>query len=339
MTVPHSTPERIIIIGHGSPRKEANTIDSITALLHAELHPGCKDDCVKGAYLQFSEPDIGATIEKSVAEGAKRIIMHPFFLNAGLHVTKDIPDLIAEARQRHPGVEFIFTEPLGLHEKLIEVVKERIAASKGYAPSEIERRSFEIIGGEADLGDIPEERVPIVKRVIHATADFEFVQTLTFHPDAVRTGIEAIKAGKDILTDVEMVRIGINKQLLSKWGGKVICGIQDATSQPDTSKNTNFTRAERGIELALSGSHNVGIIAIGNAPTALLKVVDIFNSEDSTSGILVVGVPVGFVKAYESKALLSSQTFPFITNLSRKGGSTVAVAVINALLKMAGEEE
>ncbi|HTZ17039.1 MAG TPA: CbiX/SirB N-terminal domain-containing protein, partial [Dissulfurispiraceae bacterium] len=141
MNQPQTIPERIIIIGHGSPRKEANNMDSLTALLHAELHPGCMDDCVKGSYLQFSDPDIEAAISQCVSEGAKRIIMHPFFLNAGMHVTKDIPELIDAARLKYPGVEFIFTEPLGMHDKLVQVVKERIAASRGYAPEEIEKRS------------------------------------------------------------------------------------------------------------------------------------------------------------------------------------------------------
>jgi precorrin-8X/cobalt-precorrin-8 methylmutase len=273
-----------------------------------------------------------------------------------MHVTKDIPELIESAKQKYPGVDFIYTEPLGMHEKLVDVVKERISASRGYAPADIEKRSFEIIGEEGDLSGVPAERIPIIKRVIHATADFELGQTLKFHPDAIKTGIEAIRSGKDILTDVEMVRTGINKRLLSKWGGKVTCNIVEATpptandhpsEMPETNEHSdNRTRSERGIELALKENHNIGIIAVGNAPTALLKVIDIFNSESEISTgrphggahtILVVGVPVGFVKAYESKALLASQDFPFITNLSRKGGSTVAVAIVNALLKMAEE--
>jgi precorrin-8X/cobalt-precorrin-8 methylmutase len=361
VTTPHTNQkmtERFIIIGHGSPRKEANTIGVLAATLHADLHPGCNEDCVKGAYLQFSDPDIEAVIEKSVSEGASRIVLHPFFLNSGMHVTKDIPELIDSARKKYPGVEFIYTEPLGMHEKLIDIVKERIYAGGGYAPAEIEKRSFEIIGDEADLSEIPADRIPVVKRVIHATADFEFAHTLAFHPEAIRTGISAIRAGKDILTDVEMVKTGINKRLLSKWGGSVICNLAEATpcgcpsEMPDEPvgatlcgrpPETGVTRSATGIESALKENNNIGIIAIGNAPTALLKVIDIFNSKGrphrvAPTSILVIGVPVGFVKAYESKALLASQDFPFITNLSRKGGSTVAAAIVNALLKIAEEE-
>ena len=349
MTTPYTnqkTTERFIIIGHGSPLKEANTIGVLAASLHAGLHPGCNDNCVKGAYLQFSEPDIETVIENSVNEGASRIVLHPFFLNSGMHVTKDIPELIDSARKKYPGVEFIYTEPLGMHEKLIDIVKERIYAGGGYAPTKIEKRSFEIIGDEADLSGIPADRIPVVKRVVHATADFEFAHTLVFHLDAIRTGIAAIRTGKDILTDVEMVKTGINKRLLSKWGGSVICRLHDAeietASGGGTSRPKEMTRSEIGIELGLKENQNIGIIAVGNAPTALLKVIDIFNSESDISHhksqILTIGVPVGFVKAYESKALLASQDFPFITNLSRKGGSTVAAAIVNALLNIADEE-
>jgi precorrin-8X/cobalt-precorrin-8 methylmutase len=208
---------------------------------------------------------------------------------------------------------------------------ERISAAENLAPQDIEKRSFAILSAEADLGDIPADRLPIVQRVIHATADFEFKNTLTFHRDAVRRGLEAIKAGKDILTDVEMVKTGISRKGLAPWRGKVICGIGSA---PGTEGKT---RAERGIETALRANPNIGIIAIGNAPTALIKTIELLsNAERRTPNArpLVVGVPVGFVKAVESKELLARQDFPFITARGRKGGTPVAVAIVNALLKI-----
>jgi precorrin-8X/cobalt-precorrin-8 methylmutase len=335
--------ENIILIGHGSPRKEANNIDLIGKLLHSAVHPGCESGCVKAAYLQFAAPDIMTTIKRCVEDGAAKIILHPFFLSSGMHVTKDIPEMISEARGAYPGVEFVYTEPLGVHEKLVEVVIERIRSEKFAMAEDIEKRSFEIISEEFDLRDVPDEQLPIVKRVIHSTADFEFRRTLSFHPDAVGAGLGAIRAGRDILTDIEMVKAGINKRLLKKWGGDVICNLQkpEAASVNQQGKDSgrgNLTRAEAGIERALSNDNNIGIIAIGNAPTALLKVIDILSKRPSGGYLpLVVGVPVGFVKALESKALLSAQKFPFITNLSRKGGTPVAVAIVNALLKMASE--
>jgi precorrin-8X/cobalt-precorrin-8 methylmutase len=333
--------ENIILIGHGSPKKDANNIDLTGRLLHSTIHPNCSQNCVKVAYLQFAEPAIADAIKECVLSGAKRIIIHPYFLSSGMHVTKDIPEIIKEAKDMYPDTEFIYTEPLGIHEKLVHVVMERIHSANSLKPHDIEKRSFEIISEETDLSDIPPEQLPIIKRVIHATADFEFKNTLIFHPDAIRTGIDAIKSGKNILTDVEMVKTGIIKRWLEPYGGKVICNINDE-DVVRLSKDTGKTRSEIAIEKALQADNNIGIIAIGNAPTALLKVIDIFNNSHYASrithhGLLVVGVPVGFVKAFESKALLSAQKFPFITNLSRKGGTPVAVAIINALLKTSKE--
>lgn len=327
--------ENIILIGHGSPKKDANNVEMVGRLLHQAIHPGCSKGCVKVAYLQFAEPDLMDTIKESVHGGAGRVIVHPFFLSSGMHVTKDIPEMIQEAERIYPGVEFVYTEPLGIHEKLVHVVLERIASAGFKAPGDIEKRSFEIISDEIDLSNFPPEQLPVVKRVIHATADFEFKNSLVFYPDAVRTGIEAIRAGKDILTDIKMVKAGINKRLLKKWGGKVICKIQQSAFSHQQSEVK--TKAEMGIESALKENNNIGIIAIGNAPTALLKTIELLNLQLATrnSELVVVGVPVGFVKALESKALLSTQKFPFITNLSRKGGTPVAVAIVNALLKMA----
>lgn len=326
--------ESIILIGHGSPRKDANNLEHMVTMLHSMIHPGCSDECVTSSYLQFAEPDIMTTIRSLVKGGSKKIILHPFFLNAGMHVTKDIPELIKEAGDLFPEVQFIYTEPLGIHEKLAQIVMERIGAVTRLAPEEIERKSFEILSEEVDLNSIPAYQLPIVQRIIHATADFEFKKTIIFHPDAVAAGIRAIREGKNILTDVEMVRTGINKRLLDQWGGKVVCSIADE-EVVRLSKETERTRAEIAIEKGIG--ENVGIIAIGNAPTALLRVIELLR--DFSQGPLVIGVPVGFVKAFESKAILAGQKFPFITNLSRKGGTPVAVAIVNALLKMASEEE
>jgi len=330
--------ERIILIGHGSPRKKANNVETMAGLLHNAIHPGCANTCVQAAYMQFAQPDIAATIDACVKEGADRIIVHPFFLYSGVHVTKDIPEAIEAAKGRYPGVEFVYTEPLGIHEGLVRIVLERINGKRSSGPNAIEKESFRIISGEADFADIPKDRQAIVKRVIHATADFEFRGSLVFHPEAVKTGLDAIRAGRDILTDVEMVRTGINKRLLAKWGGTVLCNIHP--SGEENSPSVGKTRAESGIEEALGSRNNIGIVAIGNAPTALLKVIDLLGKDPPPQPLpLVIGVPVGFVKALESKALLSAQTFPFITNLSRKGGTPAAVAIVNALLTMAAEED
>jgi precorrin-8X/cobalt-precorrin-8 methylmutase len=169
-----------------------------------------------------------------------------------------------------------------------------------------------------------------VLRVIHATGDFDFKSGLHIHPDAVREGIKAIREGMDIVSDVEMVRAGINKRLLSKWGGRAICGISDADV------GGTKTRAEAGIGAAVSA--NTGIIAIGNAPSALMSAINSI-LEGKFRPKLLIGVPVGFVKAVEAKTFLSVQSFPFITNHGRKGGSAACAAIVNALLRMADEVE
>lgn len=322
--------ENIILIGHGSPRNEANDLETLSRMLHHRLHPGCNKNCVKAAYLQYGAPGLPQAMEECVGRGATRIIIHPYFLASGVHVTRDIPELIDSARRKHPEVEFIYTDPLGIHERIIQVVIERINTARGLRPVEIEKRSFEIIEEEVDLSHLPADEAALLRRVIHATADLEFKDSLLFHPEAIRKGIENIRAGMDILTDVEMVRAGISRRLLDPWGGKLICRL------PQEEGSEGGTRAEVGIETALSRDNNVGIVAIGNAPTALLKAIDIISSlpAGGSSRPLLIGVPVGFVKALEAKALLSRQDFPFITNLSRKGGSPVAAALVNGLLKL-----
>ncbi len=319
--------ERIIIIGHGSPLMEANNLHIISNMLHRRVHPDCQSECVKMAYLQFGSPDLMEAIHSCIDEGAVRIIIHPYFLNSGMHVTKDIPEIIEIAKKEYPAIEFVYTEPIGVHNLLTDIIFERIEKAMNIKPKDIEKKSFDIISKEIDLTGIPHERIPVIKRVIHATGDFEYRDTLIFHPDAISSSINAIKNGMDILTDVEMVRAGIDKRLLSKFGGKVICNISGSEL------SENKTKAESGIERALNKSNNIGIIVIGNAPTALLRTIDILN-ERRISSIVVIGVPVGFVRAVESKMLLMRQDFPFITNISRKGGSSVAVAIVNAILKM-----
>jgi len=321
--------ETIILVGHGSPRKKANRMDEVARLMHAKLHPGCTKECVRVSYMEFGEPNVPAALDLAVKDGASSIIVHPFFLNAGVHVTKDIPGMVDEARARHPETGFIYTEPLGMSDGIVQVAIDRINEARGIETGEIEKQSFQAIAREAELESLPGETHPIVKRVIHTTADFEYLSTLSIHPEAVKAGVEAIRAGKDVLTDVEMVRVGINQKALSRFGGRAVCHIAEAEAKD------NMTRSEQGIETGLGG--NTGIVAIGNAPTALIKCIDLINS-GKASPSLVVGVPVGFVRAVESKALLSSQDFPYITNIGRKGGSTVAAAIVNALIKIAEEQ-
>ena len=198
-------------------------------------------------------------------------------------------------------------------------------------PLEIEAESFRIIESEIGSVDFSPEQFAVVRRCIHATGDFSFADNMRFYPGAIEAGLAAIRAGKNVLVDVNMAAAGISKGLLEQFGGKVVCRISD----PETAaraKAGNMTRSEAAIERALED--NIGIVAIGNAPTALLKTM-VLAEEGTFMPDLIIGVPVGFVNAAESKEILASKHYPFISALGRKGGTPVAVAAVNALLRLA----
>ncbi|QPA32444.1 precorrin-8X methylmutase [Thermaerobacillus caldiproteolyticus] len=199
-------------------------------------------------------------------------------------------------------------------------------------PQKIEERSFQIINEEIGEHSFTEEQYPIVQRIIHASADFELGKSLLFHRDAVRAGVEAIRSGKAVVVDVQMVQVGINKSRIEKYGGSVNVYISD----PDVveeAKRLNTTRAIVAMRKAVKEAEG-GIFAIGNAPTALLELIRLIKEGEARPG-LVIGLPVGFVSAAESKAELAKLDVPFITNIGRKGGSTVTVAALNALSLLA----
>ena len=201
------------------------------------------------------------------------------------------------------------------------------------APEAIEAESFRIIEEEMGAHSFSPEEFNIVRRVIHATADFEFAKTLVFHPDAIQRGISAIRSGCDIVVDVAMIQAGVSKPSLAAFGsGRVYSFITD----PDVveeAKREGITRAIASMRKAATVAPNA-IIAIGNAPTALFEVLNLIESSRMNPA-LVVGVPVGFVSAVESKDALIAGNHPHIAARGRKGGTPVAVAALNALLSLA----
>lgn len=199
------------------------------------------------------------------------------------------------------------------------------------APGEIEAESFRIIERELGPTGFSPEEFAVVRRIIHATGDFSFAQTLRFHPGAIQAGLSAIRAGRNILVDVNMAASGISLALLTPFGGRVLCRIKEQETVAMAAAN-GVTRSDAAIVRA--AADNIGIVAIGNAPTALLKTMELIEQGLFTPD-LVIGVPVGFVNAAESKELLAAQPYPHITALGRKGGTPVAVAAVNALLRLA----
>ena len=198
-------------------------------------------------------------------------------------------------------------------------------------PADIEKRSFEIISQE--LGDIAldEDTAPIIKRVIHTSADFDYVNNLCFSENVVEKALDALRKGACIVTDTQMARAGINKKRLAQYGGEAFCFMADE----DVAANAKLhgtTRAVASMDKACLLERKM-IFAIGNAPTALIRLSELIR-EGKITPELVIGVPVGFVNVEQSKEIIMNENIPYIVAKGRKGGSNVAAAICNALLYM-----
>ena len=199
-------------------------------------------------------------------------------------------------------------------------------------PSEIEKKSMEMITEELGERKFPEYEEPVVKRCIHTSADFDYANNLIFSEDAARQAIQAIRDGASIITDTRMAASGINKKRLAQFGGQVYC-FMDHEDVAREAKERGCTRAvicmERGAKM-----EGPVIFAIGNAPTALIHLYELIQ-DGKVDPVLVIGVPVGFVNVIESKELFLESEIPHIIAKGRKGGSTIAAAICNALIYQA----
>ena len=206
------------------------------------------------------------------------------------------------------------------------------------SPEEIERASFRMIDAEAGPHPWPPDQWPVVRRVIHTSADFDYARSLVFSADVVPRGMAALRAGRGLVTDTSMALAGIGKPRLERFGIHAACRVAD----PAVARQARALGVTRSLLAmrAAAAQPGTGIFVIGNAPTALFELLRLVR-EEGLRPDLVVGLPVGFVGAAESKeellATLPGYGVPFITNRGRKGGSTVAAAVVNALLILAEE--
>lgn len=212
-------------------------------------------------------------------------------------------------------------------------------------PSQIEARSFEIIGEELALmgKELDPELEPVIKRAIHTTADFEYADSLTFSENAVAGGIRALREGAHIVTDTRMGWSGVNKASLDRLGGEAFCFMadEDVAAAARANGSTRATASmDKAAELYGAGGPRERIpciFAVGNAPTALVRLYELIR-EKRLQPALIIGVPVGFVNVIQSKELiLQLEDTPYIVARGRKGGSNVAAAICNALLYQAGE--
>lgn len=206
-------------------------------------------------------------------------------------------------------------------------------------PQDIERRSFEIIERELKK-PLDEQLAPIIKRVIHTTADFDYVDNLYFSDHVYDLAMAAIKSGATIITDTNMAKSGINQKALARLGGTVACFMADE-EVAEEAKKRGSTRAVVAMEKAgrLEKEQNSHFIyAIGNAPTALMELRKLYE-EQKIQPALIIGVPVGFVNVVAAKEMIVESGIPCIVARGRKGGSNVAAAIVNALMYLAVDRD
>jgi precorrin-8X/cobalt-precorrin-8 methylmutase len=335
----------VIILAHGSrgergivevPESLKRIADGVKPL----LSPGVE---IIGAALQFNHPTLEEAVESLASQGVEQIVIMPYFLFPGRHITKDIPQLVEKLKGIYPGVQFIMANPLGLEEYFIGHVAKRIeeaapelmkARPSPTSPGDIEQQSMEIVERFLPSAlNISEDERLVVKRIVHASGDPQIAPSIKFSPSAISSGLSALAKGSPIFTDVQMVAAGINWHLAEACRCSLSCAV-DGTKGLKRAKEGDVTRAAAAMRY-LGKRLNGAIVAIGNAPTALLALLDLVDHEEIKPA-LVVGMPVGFVQAKESKDELMKRDIPHITVAGTRGGSAMAVATVNALLKIAG---
>ena len=341
----------LILIGHGSKLPHSrDTLEKIAEILRNRS----KFKVVEIAFMVRNTPTVPEAIDSVSKMEVKKIVLVPAFLAPGVHTTEDIPGLIGvkekEPQLKSLGIELAYGEPLGSDERIADILEEKALKAIGeqvkkdaevldaYSVAEAGRivdTSMKLI--REAIGDTlsksPKDQVPIIERVVHTTADPEFAKLLVISNDAVKSGVSAIKAGAKVVTDVKMVKAGINEARLKKFGGKIVTYMNDERTT-EMAKAEGLTRSAAAMRLAIKDGLDGGIVLIGNAPTAAVELAEQIK-KGKVKPALIVAVPVGYVGAAESKEIVANLPVPFIITRGRKGGSTIAVAIFNALLSMA----
>ncbi len=316
-------------------------------------------------FMEFSAPRIEDVITQCARQKIERLMMIPYFLHTGQHVLFDLPEKVSAAERLYPDMKLILGPPIGYHPAMADILLERIAEAVGgmsakpgkgspaaiassdqpasstrlpavEAGKRIEAQSFDLIEKEIGPHHFEPEEFAVVRRVIHATADFDFARSLKFQAGAVPAGLDAIHSGLPIVTDVEMVRAGVLRRCADPFGVEVNCYL----ARPEINAMAALAGTTRSVQAMRIAARTgeIGILAVGNAPTALLEAIRLADSGEMRVR-LIVGVPVGFVSAAESKEALLDLNVPAIATRGRKGGSTVAAAIVNALLFLALEKK
>jgi precorrin-8X/cobalt-precorrin-8 methylmutase len=341
----------LILIGHGS--KLPHNRENLEKLADILLGRG-NFKAIQIAFMIRDTPTIAEAIDEMANKSVSKIVLVPAFLAPGVHTNQEIPELIG-VKEKQPhlkalGIELVYGEPMGSDERIADILEEKALKALGaevkkdneivdaYSVAEagkIVDKSMLIIRRAIgdDLAKLPTDKVSIVERVVHTTADPEFAKIIIISDDAVSSGVEAIKSGAKVVTDVKMVKSGINDARLKKFG----CRIYTYTNHDramDLAKKESLTRSAAAMRLAIKDGLDGAIVLIGNAPTAAFELAEQIKA-GKVKPALIVAVPVGFVGAAESKEVVAKLPVPYIITRGRKGGSTIAVAVFNALLTKA----
>lgn len=322
----------VLLVSHGSPREEANSGFCRMVENIASRTSGLN---IKPAFFSIARPSIEDRVAELVEEGVTQIYLFPYFLYNGKHISVDIPEVVETCRKAYPDIRIEMMPTLQNEPMMEEIMLDRLQACTACepelptTPDGITEKSNQII--DARLGPVDGDLFSrsVLRRVIHSTADFSFSKSLRIHPDAQKVSREVLSSGRDMVCDVRMVQAGITKAI----NCKIHCSISDEDVAAEA-KQQGCTRSAAAMQ-KLAETYNDSIVAIGNAPTALWKIMEIAENGGPRPA-LVVGVPVGFVGALESKRALVDCGLCYITNLSNRGGSPVAASIVNALATFKG---
>ncbi|MBE0446611.1 MAG: precorrin-8X methylmutase [Actinobacteria bacterium] len=327
-----------IVLGHGSRVSETVAIlKDIKDCLEARL----QSNNVRYAALQFNEPGLPEVIADFVNGGITEIVILPLFLVDGNHIRDDIPGIVRRASEKFPSVNIMVAGHIGADVRITDILLDRVDSIipknatgnelKISEPARIEEESFRMIEAAVDLQNFNDNEKAVVKRMIHASGDLSLANAIAISEGAVDAGIEAFREGHSVITDVRMVAVGISDRRACIHDNSILCKVDDSVVESEA-RRTGRTRSAMAMRF-LASYIDGAIVAIGNAPTALFELLCMARESDIKPA-LVIGTPVGFIGAAESKEALVESGINYITIRGTRGGSAVAVAATNAILKI-----
>jgi precorrin-8X/cobalt-precorrin-8 methylmutase len=346
----------LILIGHGS--KLPHNRENLEKLAEI-LRKNSSFSIVEISFMVRDTPTIAQAIDTVSKKDVNKIVLVPAFLAQGVHTTQEIPELIEvkdkQLQLSERGIQLYYGEPIGADECIAVILEEKALKALGQttehnhasfaktpitvpvAGKQIFDKSMTLIRPEIQeaLKNAPSQHASIIERVVHTTADPEFAKLLKISDTAVESGVAAIKAGAKVITDVKMIKAGINQARLAKFGIEMVTYVDDKRAVK-MAHDEGITRSTAASRLAVQDGVDGAIFLIGNAPTAAFELAKLVE-EGKAKPALIVATEVGYVGAAESKEAIAKLPVPYIIIKGRKGGSTIAVAIFNALLGMAEE--